>query len=180
MNDKRNVKSCFPAVFLICCLCALTLTVNGCAPLRKKFVRKKKQDAEQTLQFVPVLEPEDYPRPHRSAEERYKYHYSLWKVWHKDFLQSVESGGSDKRQLYLFNQTLGQLEEMGKWLAVERRAELMGFIEETRAAGEVYHKPALMRDKNVIRNKVESIAKRIRKDFSPGPSLSYQQENRPQ
>lgn len=167
MNDKRNVKFCFPAVLFICCLCILTLTANGCAPLRKKFIRKKKQDAEQARQFIPVLEPEDYPEQYHSPEEQYRHHYSLWKVWHKDLLQAVESNGSDKRQLYLLNQTIEQLEEMGQWLAAGKQAEFMAIVEETRVMREDYNKPALMRNKNVMKDKIELNAKKIRKNFVP-------------
>jgi len=159
----------------ICCLCVLALTVSGCTPLRRKFTRKKKKDRELSQKFIPILEPVDYPKKVYSSRERYKHHYSLWRVWDRDLLQTIERHGSDKRQKYLLGQVIEQLEEMRKLLADEKQVELTGLIDNFQDVRQVYEKPVAMRNKFSIRKKIELNAKKIRNGFAPDPSLSYRE-----
>ena len=105
-HKKYHFIRIIPFAFLILLFLFGTLTSSGCTPLRKKFTRKKKEDKEQNQKFIPVLEPVDYPEKIYSSLDRYKHHYSLWKVWEKDLIQTIEEDGSDKRQKYLLSQAV--------------------------------------------------------------------------
>jgi hypothetical protein len=151
----------------ICGLCVLFLASSGCTPLRKKFIRQKKQDGGGEQKFIPVLDPVEYPEKVYSAEEGYKYHYSLWKVWNKDFLQVLEGDGSEKRQRYLLGQSIEQLEKMRNLLTDEKKPVLTVLINELIDVGQGYDRSSAMRSKFSIRSKVERNAKEIRNGFSP-------------
>ncbi len=174
MNDKKHHFQKSFSVF-IGCICVVVLTVSGCTPLRKKFTRKKKDDGGQSQKFIPVLEPIDYPEKVYLPLEKYKHHYSLWKVWEKDLLQTIDRGGSDKRQKYLLEQSVIQLEEMRKVLISEKQAEFSVLVNELRSVQEVYERPASMRSKFSIKKKIERNASRVRGEFAPDPLLVGQE-----
>ncbi|MCK5178742.1 MAG: hypothetical protein KAR32_04370, partial [Candidatus Omnitrophica bacterium] len=148
MDHKRHaIKRIFPGLAYICCLCVVALTLSSCTPLRRKFTRKKKKDRLESQRFIPVLEPIDYPQKIYSSLERYKHHYSLWRVWDRDLLYVIESDGSDKRQKYLLGQAIEKLERMKDLLVDEKKSELAPLIDDLREVGRVYEKQASMRNK---------------------------------
>lgn len=150
----------------VVCLSVLLVSVGGCASLRKKFVRQKKKDAKAE-EFIPVLDPIDYAPAVVSAEEKYAYHYSLWKVWYRDLVENIEHQESDKKQKYLIGQVVVQLEEMGKRLGDEKRKELNTSIGEWEAIRALYEKPAPMRSTSSLKRKIEASAQKIRRQFNP-------------
>ena len=166
-NKKYGFQRAILSVSFISCLCMLFLASSGCAPLRKKFTRAKKKDQKTDPRFIPVLDPLDYPEAVYSAEESYRHHYSLWKVWDKDFLQVLERDGSKKRQKYLLAQSIEQLDEMHNILNDDKKVELMVLIDVLRAVHQSYDKSSPMRSKFSTRSKVQRNAKMIRNGFSP-------------
>ena len=176
MDHKRhNSERVFPGLVCICCFCVLVLTLSSCTPLRRKFTRKKKKDRSESQKFIPVLEPIDYPEKVYSSLERYKQHYSLWKVWDRDLLQTIESDGSDKRQKYLLGQAIEQLEGMKELLADEKKTGFVLLIDGLREVRGVYKKSASMRNKFSIRKKIERNSRKIRNGFAPDPALLGQE-----
>ncbi|MCK5012379.1 MAG: hypothetical protein KAS66_01030 [Candidatus Omnitrophica bacterium] len=170
-QKKHHIRRVFPDFVCICCFCALVFTLSSCTPLRRKFTRKKKKDGEESQKFIPVLEPVDYPQKIYSSLEKYKHHYSLWKVWDRDLLQTIESDGSDKRQKYLLGQALEQLEGMKKLLVDEKKSEFPPLIDKLREVEQVYKKPVSMRNKFSIKKKIERNSREIRNGFAPDPAL---------
>jgi len=166
-NKKFGMQRVANSTYFICFLCAIFLILSGCAPLRKKFTRQKKKDKQLDPRFIPVLDPIEYPEKIYSVEEKYKYHYSLWKVWNKDFLQVLERNGSGKRQKYLLDQSIEQLEEMNILLNDAKQAELKGLIDERGIVLQEYDKQSAMRNKFSIRSKVQRNGRKIRNGFSP-------------
>jgi len=166
-NKKYDLRRIILSTSFICFLCAVFLIISGCVPLRKKFTRQKKKDKLTDPRFIPVLDPIEYPEKIYSAEEKYRYHYSLWKVWDKDFLQVLERDGSGKRQEFLLSQSIEQLEEMQVLLNDAKQAELKGLIGKLEIVRQDYDKPSSMRNKFSIRSKVGRNAKKIRNGFSP-------------
>lgn len=148
------------------CLGVLMSSAGGCAPLRRKFTRKKQKKAQQT-EFIPVLDPIDYPARMVSAEERYQSHYSLWKVWQEELIQEIDHKGSDKKQRYLLAQVIVQMEEMQKWLTQEKKATLGTFIAEFQRIAQMYAEPKPMRNMLSIKKQIESNVKKIRGQFQP-------------
>jgi hypothetical protein len=174
-RKKYNLQSLTGSLCFICLFCVLFFVVSGCAPLRKKFTRKKKEDSQTDQKFIPVLDPIDYPEKIYSAEQHYKHHYSLWQVWNKDLLQTLESDGSDKRQEYLLEQAIGQLEEMQKWLADAKQAELSELINELREVQQEYARPSSIRNQFSTRKKIERVAQKVRAGFSTKNVLPYRE-----
>src|SRR5437899_1682173 len=109
MNNSRSSLKAFLFFSLILVFLISSL---GCEPLRKKFVRQKKK--EQKEEFEPVLDPIDYPAAVHSPTQDYKHAYGLWKVWNKELLQEIETNDNEKRQVYLLNESIEQLEAMEK------------------------------------------------------------------
>lgn len=151
----------------VVCLAVAVAGISGCAPLRKKFVRKKKEDSNAEAKFVPVLNPIEYPTRQESPEEAYKYHYSLWKVWNRDLLETVENDGSDKRERYLINQSLEQLQAMHDLLNDESKAQMAGLMDELSDVLKEYDKPESFRSKFSMRSKIQRYARKVREQFTP-------------
>src|SRR3989338_8775878 len=109
-------------------LVLLVAMLSGCEPLRKKFTRQKKKDQSQSSQFIPVLDPLDYPDKVQTPEEKYRHSFSLWQVWHKELMMRLEEQASDKKINYTFNQVMVQLTEMEKLLTGEKQEKLGEYI----------------------------------------------------
>ena len=73
---RRIAKSKIAFHVLVCAvLVSFVLALEGCSTLRKKFVRQKKKEDKQ--EFVPVLDPVDYPDVVKTAGGIYEHHYML-------------------------------------------------------------------------------------------------------
>ncbi len=152
-----------PLLIMVLSLCVLSLALTGCEPLRKKFTRKKKEEAKEVQ---PILTPIDYPAPQTSPEERYAYHYSLWRVWQEEMIEAINEEESDKKQKYLFSQILFQLGEMKKWIIEEKKGELETQIEKISSLQPELDKPASLRNDFSFRKRIELIGKDIRNTLS--------------
>ena len=174
MNPKsiRRNKACGTPLALLVCLGIFAVSFNGCASLHKKFVRKKKEKTQEQA-FIPVLDPVDYAPKSVSAEERYRYNYSLWKVWQRDLVQKIDRGESDKTQKYLLGQIIVQLEEMKKWVKDAQKQELSDMITAWRDVLAMYDRPAALRSSFTVKRKVESAAKDVREKFNPETAKDF-------
>jgi hypothetical protein len=168
MDHKKNyIRRAFLSLVGICCFCILVSALSGCTTLRRKFTRKKKKDGDVSQKFIPVLEPIDYAVKVQSPLERYKYHYSLWRVWERDLLQAIEAEASDKRQKYLLAESIEQLEGMKNLLDDQERPGLTLLIDGLREVQKGYEKSASMRSKFSTKKKIERNSREVRNGFSP-------------
>ncbi len=103
---------------------AMTLSFSSCESLRKKFTRQKKKSDIQDSNFIPVLEPEEYPAPENNPKENYNERYILIKNWYKDLWTAIEEKNSDKKVHYLLGQVYAQIDEMKKVVNPDKAAEL--------------------------------------------------------
>lgn len=150
----------------ICLLCALVILVSGlsgCEPLRKKFTRKKKETKQQ--EFIPVLQPVDYPDQYESPAEEYQYHYSLAKVWHKDVMTALDEDASDKRLMYILAQMIVHMEAMQQLLTGAMEEEMRGWVETAKSVVEQLQVPAPVRKQFQIETDLKVIGKAIREKF---------------
>lgn len=152
---------------VICVLCVVSFFLSGCQPLRKKFTRKKKEEKEAEGRLIPVLEPIDYPAKVYSLEQDYRQHFSLWKVWERDLLQSIENDDSDKRQKYLLGKTLEELEAMNSFMGEAQQAPFGTVLEQVRQVQKEYDRPAALRSKFSVKKQLSSSSKEIRNHYSP-------------
>lgn len=143
----------------------LVFSTSGCEPLRKKFTRQKKKDASQSSQFIPVLDPIDYPDKVESPEESYRHYFSLWQVWDKELVMRIQEHASDKKINFTFNQFLVQLTEMEKLLSGEKRQKLNEYIAQLSGLQKDLGQPAGVRNDSVIQRKIERIGKNLREGF---------------
>ncbi len=157
---------------LIAFLCVGFLaTVIGCESLHKKFTREKKKTEES--QFIPVLEPVDYPLKSVDPQEKYRYHYSMWSVWQRDLLKSIDEKGSIKQLKYLTSQMILQLEEMGKLLDDKSSVQLMPLIDQFKGVELEWNKSEGLRNDYLIKDRLERTSKEIRHLFKTEANLEY-------
>ncbi len=117
MNNKHGV------IAMIAIL-ILSVSLSACEPLRKKFTRQKKKDLSESADFIPVLEPQEYPAPENNPELNYKQNYYLVKAWYKDLWTVLEEKGSDKQAHYTLKQIKGHIDEMRSLVVPEKQAAL--------------------------------------------------------
>ena len=164
LNARLRINSLL-SVLIIFNLVSVMISASGCEPLRKKFIREKKKD--KVSNFVPVLDPIDYQPAVHTAKEHYSQHYSMWKVWQRDFLDVADASTSDKRQKYTLTQAMAQLEEMKKWIVNDKQTELNSLIAELQEVEAEFNKPAPVRNSYLMRRKFETVAKQIQHEFKP-------------
>ncbi|MBF0521648.1 MAG: hypothetical protein HQL24_01180 [Candidatus Omnitrophica bacterium] len=155
----------------IVCLLAVSLSLSGCETLRKKFTRKKKEDEESTV--MPILEPIEYPANKESSQEKYTYHYSLWKGWYKDLVAALDDNENDKRVKYLLTETMTQLEEMTKLLKGEKQALLTESMKDWVTIEKEFDAPSALRNTSRIKQKLSSQEKFVRDNFGVKAKLEY-------
>ena len=147
-------------------LLIVSLMTSGCVNFRKKFIRQKKKDAEQTNEFIPVLEPEVYPEKVYSPPADYKYHYSLWQVWSKELSTAITNNESQKRQLYMLTQAMTQVDEMQKLVTEDKQKGLNDVLKKLGSLQETLKKPAVMHDNFVIQNQIRGFERTMRENYS--------------
>ena len=154
-----------PLGVITVCILILSVSLGGCEPLRKKFTRKKKEAKKE--EFIPILEPIDYPPSRVSALDQYKYHYSLWQVWDKDLLQLIGEPTMEKRKNYLFTEVMQQLEEMKRWVPQE-------YLPKIEEAHQIYdgvrkelEKPEVMRNQSILQSRLRKAESFMMNELKP-------------
>lgn len=165
----RKSQGVLSTVLILCLLISA-----GCEPLRKKFIREKNKN--KPSQFVPVLDPVDYPAAHESSKDRYDYHYSLWAVWERDLIKAIDEKVYDKKLQYTLSQEVVQLEEMKKYIT-ESKAQELGLILDRiyKLQDQIVNKPAQMRNMYSIKQSLEAASRDIRHNFKPGEGFPYKE-----
>ncbi len=159
---KRNLFQ----VNMVLALCLVVFVTTGCEPLRKKFVRKKK-DGDETTQVTAILDPQDYPEKIKAAGEIYKEHYGLWKIWQNDLLLSVEDDRGDRRVLSTINQMQEQLRAMGNLLTENKRQALDSQFNELRFIENKFQNSSAFRNKDELTSRIRLLGRTMRDNFSP-------------
>lgn len=147
-------------------LTVLCLTCSSCETLQKKFKRQKKAAQNESTDFVPVLEPQDYPAPEYNAVETYKENYAMVKVWYKD-LQSalVERDDSDGRVKYALSQINSRLSSMSDLLLAEKKPaveKLRGLLKNYTQALKM---PKATRNRALLQSDLREFDRVLRRDL---------------
>lgn len=149
-------------------LLSVSLIAGGCEPLRKKFTRQKKKDLESSA-FVPILDPIDYPEKVYSPAQDYKQHYSMWQVWQREFLNSLDEASSPKssvkQELYQLDQLIVSLQAMQKLLVPEKEPKLPTLIAQFQSLKRDIEEPGLYRNTGHIKLKAELLCKQVREGY---------------
>ncbi|MDP8266006.1 MAG: hypothetical protein P9M07_03570 [Candidatus Aceula meridiana] len=156
--------------------CTITLCVlglffvsvftTGCEPLRKKFTRKKSSDRVEVVD-EPILDPIDYPDRVYDSVADYKYRFSLFHVWKKEFISSIDDNATPKRMQYLLGSAIVQAEEMSKLLKAEKRVALEKDIVGLKAIQKKIEGPEQFYNAADIKRKTNSLSQKIRSDYNP-------------
>ncbi len=152
----------------VCVLClAFTVTLTGCEPLRKKFVRQKKKEKETDDKFIPVLEPEVYQAKQVGPFEDYSQQYLLFNVWISDFGDNFQTMDNDKRLISDLDAALKSVKAMQKLSTgtlAESIAKITKQVEYLR--GE-YDQPEAFRNTSRMSSEVRSIERSLRRELKP-------------
>ena len=151
----------------VCVLCLVTvLFLTGCEPLRKKFTRQKKKNITGTEEFIPVLEPEEYPVKQYGPQDAYAQHYSLCKIWFSDFIASSEES-NEKKQKNSLDAALKEVEEMEKVLKSPGLEALDKIKKQIQFVRDQYNKPRSFRSSARIASEARDIDMTLRKKLKP-------------
>lgn len=114
-NFKKLILSGIAIIFI--------LNLTGCATLKKKFVRPPKKGKKTT----PVLVTQDYKGIY-SNEVLYNNHFTYWKGWTEELMESLLSGLSNKRQVQSANLAIDDLKRMQGLLNSPKKEALSPYI----------------------------------------------------
>ena len=117
-NRQRKIKQGLACVMAIIMIAAL----GGCATVKKKFTRKKKQ----TVIRPQVYTEKEFVKPY-SNHYYYASHFKLWKVWHEDLLKSLD--GNEKRRNRAAQEVMGHLVQMKVYLIEPKADEFQAEID---------------------------------------------------
>ncbi|MCQ9205579.1 MAG: hypothetical protein NG737_04630 [Omnitrophica bacterium] len=137
-------------------------TFCGCSSLRKKFIRKKKQQKE-----IPVyVDFKDYPaKPSRKA---YIDYYLFVRGWLDDLTETLERGISYKRQRRAINEAIMNLEQMISFYNTEGKDKIYPLYEElVRIRQDIKNSPNMSQiRKNSLIRRIKNFKRRFEKNFN--------------
>ena len=113
------------AVLAIAGFLVLSMSLSSCDSLRQKFTRKKKKGDVEDQNFVPVLEPEEYPAPELNPEQNYKENYDLIKAWYTDLWTAIDDKNTSRYIHYTISQVTNHIAQMEKLVDAPTQANLV-------------------------------------------------------
>jgi hypothetical protein len=154
---------------LLCVVAVIFLagSLTGCASLRKKFTRVKK-NKDQKEEFIPVLEPVEYKKVEETPQQVYGGHYTMVKMYFKDLWDVLgKPNGGEKREKYIFTQLLTRLDAMAALLSEEKKAQASDLKERVLHVLMEYDKPSGMRRYDLITGPMHGVERDLYKAFKP-------------
>ena len=155
------------------CFFLVAMSLSGCSSLRKKFVRQKKKGKQVEKEFIPVLDPRDYEPIVFMAEEKYRHHYNLWKVWEKSLNQAVMENEGEKRLLYSINQLLVHVCEMRKRIVGEKHHMFDDIIEGSEKIQKGFQNPDPIGLSSRVERQLRRLEKKTRNGLHPDKVKEY-------
>ena len=145
---------------------AVTVALSGCADLKDKFIRKKKEEP-RAQRYYQVRQYDVHP-----TLDLYTKRYIYWKSWHKEMLtllnqnSAIETDNYKKRTVAI-EQEVSNLIDMQSMLVDEKAEELGKIIDEVTVI-EKQMKTEKITPGNLtrIRRKLDLLGKEVKKNFS--------------
>lgn len=107
-------------------LLIFAISCVGCSGvLRKKFVRKKKDE----VKHGPVLQPYDYAKEFTNRQS-YANHFAFWKNSESEVIASLKSKKSQKRIVTYATYSFSEIKKLHELLIEEKQKELMPYVKE--------------------------------------------------
>ena len=162
---KKSGVMRFLAVFVAVVVCVGALT--GCASLRKKFTRVKK-NKDQKEDFIPVLQPLEYAKVEETPQQIYRGHYTMVRVYFKDLWDILgKPKGGEKSEKFIFTQILARFEGMAALLSDEKKAQAADLREKVLQVFKEYDKPAGLRRYDRMISQMRLIERDLYRAFKP-------------
>lgn len=141
-------------------LTAFVFSAAGCAQLKDKFVRKRKEE-EPESRFYAVRKYDVHP-----SMELYTKRYIFWKSWHRELL-AVLTDDNQKKTVMAAEQATSNLMDMHGMLVDEKAEKLQAIIDEMTEVENQIKKERVTGGNEVrIRKKLEFLGKEVKRDFS--------------
>ncbi|MFH1878160.1 MAG: hypothetical protein ABH883_05075 [Candidatus Omnitrophota bacterium] len=148
-------------VYIFTVFLTVVFMLSGCADLKDKFVRKKKEPEKLVQRYQPVR-----PYDVRPTLELYTKRYVFWKNWHRELLD-VLNNSNHKKITVAVEQEISSLYDMKGMLIDEKGDELQKWIDKLTAVESALKKEKITKANEVrIRRQLETIGRQIKKDFS--------------
>lgn len=149
----------------VTCFLFIISTLQGCEPLRKKFTRQKKEEEAQEEQ--PILDPIDYPAKVYDPKADYKYRFSLFHVYQKEFCAAVDDLQNEKRLKYFADSALVQLEEMERLVVDDKKNGFEQAIKSLKKVSSTLEMSSQLYNIRDLKRSVENLSKPILKEYTP-------------
>ena len=149
-----------PFIVAVLVMC---ISFSSCDSLRKKFTRQKKKGQTESQEFVPVLEPQDYPAPENNPVEMYKQHYDIIKAWYTDLWTALGESGVEKKIKYTLKQIYGHIEEMQKLVNTDKQIDLGRLKEDLKYYEQSLDENESVRNKSRIQSDLRDFDRRLRR-----------------
>jgi len=134
----------------------------GCYSLRKKFVRKKKENKETPV----YVDFKEYPQ--QPSREAYINYYLFVRGWLDELTEALKKGLSAKRQKRAINEAVMNLEQIISFYNTEGKDEIYPFYEELVEIKDEVEKSSISSSfrKNSLIRKIENFKRRFEKNFN--------------
>ena len=135
---------------------------SGCADLKNKFIRKKKEP--ELKRYIPVKEYDVRP-----SMELYTKRYIYWKNWHREVMGLLEDPNetNHKKIVVAIEQENSNLMDMRNMLVDEKSDQLQGIIDQVTAIEMTIKKEKVTNANRVqLTRKMDLLGKEIKSDFS--------------
>jgi hypothetical protein len=143
----------------------LLVSLSGCAALRKKFTRKKKEVVQKPLYRVRKYDT-------KPSSALYEKHYIFWVSWHKKLIE--ELGKNRKSDLRSMREITKNLNDMTILLVDEKALSLKAHIEGLAKVEAIMEQGNMTKTGEVrIRRIIEKEQKAIKREFSPSKMADY-------
>ena len=144
----------------ISCLLVFCISLSSCDNLRKKFVRQKKA-GQETTDFIPVLEPQEYPAPEHNPVFNYENHYALIKAWYKDLWTAMDdkNDGMAKQSLKQISDHIEQMKLLLKAQKTQDLSRLASLLDSYRSS---LDQPRSMRNISRVQSDLRAFDRMLR------------------
>lgn len=153
----RSAVTIFLVVSFIC--------AAGCEPLRKKFIRKKKNE-EQT-QVTAILDPIEYPGTIKTIGNIYEERYAIWKVWQDELETNLINNANDKKIRSTIRQIKEQLTALRLLLQEDARPGMDPFFVRLDRLDNIFDNSPDLRNKDLVLSRVRALGKDIKNQYAP-------------
>jgi len=141
-------------------IATMVATLSGCATVKKKFKRRKKQEITRPV----VYTEKEFIKPYSNAYY-YASHFNMWKVWQEELLKFLD--GTAKKRKRAAAEVKNHLADMKSYLVEEKAVGLQSEIDKIERAIRQLKAAAPGSNVSRIRSALERGLRRIRATYEP-------------